>query len=205
MVRKRQDKQLEVYYNKLYRKRRVRFYTLLVVVATLIVSLGGLMYIKSLPIDMAEVANKETVQQVMAEEYGAGYVKKLKDISELKYDSYYSNLKHEYDSELEGKSRPKDLDKKALEIAFFVEFVTAKAIKKAETLGYQEYSRDYYQGYKDTVEAEGNEKVLFDRLIEEHHKEEIDGEAIGTIMAAYEDLVGKGYVYLTSISISDGE
>lgn len=200
------NKRIEVYHNRKYRRRRVRFYSLLVVVVTLLVTLTGLMYIKNLPIDLESVASKETVRQVMVDEYGVGYIGKLREVSELRYDTYYQGVRGEYLEELNGKARPKDLDKKGLEVAFFVEYVTGKANKKAESYGYQEYSRNYYQNYKNTIEEKGNEKYLFDKLIEEHHKEEASKEVLEEVLGIYDDLMDKGYVYLTSISISeDGE
>lgn len=203
MARKDFNQKIEIYHNRKYRERRVRFYSLLVVVITLLVTLIGIMYIKGLPIDVERAVNKESVHQVMVDEYGIGYVSKFKEVSELRYNRQYEEIRGDYIKEVRDGGKSKELDKKGLELASFVEYVSRKANRKAESFGYQEYSRNYYRDYLRIIEERGSEKDLFNKLVEQHHAEDLDKEVVGSAIEAYDEIFNKSYSYLTSISISE--
>lgn len=157
------DKQLEAYRHKKYRRRRLRFYGLIMLAVTLFAVAVGIFVITNQPIDVKYIKESDTALEVARMEYGDTYINTLDNLPTIGYESQYVALKGTYLDLLQDNGSVSDKNKIALDLVVFVEYVQQEAVSTSRKYGLTDVSKNFSEEHTTYLAENGD---VYDSLIE---------------------------------------
>lgn len=194
------DAQLEKFKHEKYRKKRVRFYLLLVIAVMLWSFIIGTVVISLQPIDVAQIKGAESTIEVVKEEYGDTYIKNLEGLPTIGYEGHYKSIKTNYLNLVEQEASESSKNKEAVDLVAFVEFVQEDALKTSEDYSLSGTSKEFYKQHTEYVANNGEVYETLITLIESH--EEGKGLTEEELNSVIEDLDARMMLftnYLTTL------
>lgn len=195
------NEQMEIYRNNLYRRRRLRFYGLILLVIVLSSILLGLFAISKQPIDRTNIDNATSTIEAVNMEYGTYYLDDVKELPSMGYMTYYGAVKEEYLSALDNDESTGAKDKKALDLLVFVEYVQEDAEDTAYRYASSRASKDFYKANAEYLKENGELITYLKELLEGHQTDNgsVDEERLDAVLKTLDERMDFYTKYLKSL------